>query len=219
MSFDARIRAAIEGDIRSGALRPGDRLLSEHELAALHGCSRATVSKAMGALHRAGLIERRRKAGSFVADQHVHSAVLEVPDLAQLIAARGHVYRWRLLSRERAGPELRIEGLHYEGDIALALENRTIAVDTVPDAADEGFDAVAPGTWLLAHIPWTSARHRIQAAGATAAEARALGIAEHTACLILERSTWRGDAAVTTVRQVFRGDMFDMVAHFEPSLG
>ena len=219
MSFDARIRAAIEGDIRSGALRPGDRLLSEHDLAALHGCSRATVSKAMGALHRAGLIERRRKAGSFVADQHVHSAVLEVPDLAQLIAARGHVYRWRLLSREQAGPELRIEGLHYEGDTALALESRTIAVDTVPDAADEGFDAVAPGTWLLAHIPWTSARHHIQAAGATAAEAGALGIAENTACLILERSTWRGDAAVTTVRQVFRGDMFDMVAHFEPSRG
>lgn len=219
MSFDARIRAAIEGDIRSGALRPGDRLLSEHDLAALHGCSRATVSKAMAALHRAGLIERRRKAGSFVADQHVHSAVLEVPDLAQLIAARGHVYRWQLLSRKRTSSELLIEGLHHEGDTALAFETRSITIETVPDAATESFDDVAPGTWLLAHIPWTSARHRIRAAGATVAEAAALGIAEHTACLILERSTWRGDAAVTTVRQVFRGDMFDMVAHFEPSLG
>jgi len=219
MSFDARIRAAIEGDIRSGALRPGDRLLSEHDLAALHGCSRATVSKAMAALHRAGLIERRRKAGSFVADQHVHSAVLEVPDLAQLIEARGHVYRWQLLSRKRTGSDLLIEGLHHEGGTALAFETRSIAIETVPDAATESFDDVAPGTWLLAHIPWTSARHRIRAAGATVAEAAALGIAEHTACLILERSTWRGDAAVTTVRQVFRGDMFDMVAHFEPSLG
>lgn len=217
MSFDARIRAAIEGDIRSGALRPGDKLPSEHELAAQHGCARATVSKAMAALHRAGLIERRRKAGSFVADQHVHSAVLEVPDLAQLIEARGHVYRWQRLSREQDGAELHVTGLHYEGDTALALESRTIAVGTVPDAMDESFDAIAPGTWLLAHIPWTSARHRIRAAGASAEEAQALGIAENTACLILERSTWRADASVTTVRQVFRGDLFDMVAHFEPS--
>ncbi|WP_409574737.1 formimidoylglutamate deiminase [Sphingopyxis sp. PET50] len=219
MSFDARIRAAIEGDIRSGTLRPGDKLPSEHELAALHGCARATVSKAMAALHRAGLIERRRKAGSFVADQHVHSAVLEVPDLAQLIEARGHVYRWQLLSRELAGTEVRIRGLHCEGDTVIAIETRSIVVETVPDAATERFDDVAPGTWLLAHIPWTSARHRIRAAGASAEEAHALGIAENTACLILERSTWRGEAAVTTVRQIFRGDMFDMVAHFEPSRG
>jgi GntR family histidine utilization transcriptional repressor len=217
MSFDARIRAAIEGDIRSGALRPGDRLPSEHELAALHGCSRATVSKAMAALHRAGLIERRRKAGSFVADQHVHSAVLEVPDLEQLIAARGHAYRWHCRERRQAGPELHVEGLHFENDAPLALETRTITVATVPDAARESFAEVAPGTWLLAHIPWTSARHRILAAGATPSEAEALGIPAGTACLILERSTWRGDAPVTTVRQVFRGDMFDMVAHFEPS--
>ena len=217
MSFDARIRAAIEGDIRSGALRPGDKLPSEHELAAKHGCARATVSKAMAALHRAGLIERRRKAGSFVADQHVHSAVLEVPDLAQLIEARGHVYRWQLLLRRQEGAELHITGLHYEGDTALALETRTITVETVPAAANEDFDAVAPGTWLLAHIPWTSARHRIQAVGASTEEAQALGIGENTACLILERSTWRAEAPVTTVRQVFRGDLFDMVAHFEPS--
>ncbi|MGB3848127.1 MAG: UTRA domain-containing protein [Sphingopyxis sp.] len=219
MSFEADIRIAIESDIRAGTLRPGDKLPSEHELAALHGCSRATVSKAMGALHRAGLIERRRKAGSFVADQHVHSAVLEVPDLARLIAARGQEYRWERRERRQAGADLHIEGLHYEGGTALALEIRSIATATVPDAAAEPFLDVAPGTWLLAHIPWTSARHRISAAGASPAEARALGVPPGTACLILERSTWRADEPVTTVRQVFRGDMFDMVAHFEPSLG
>ena len=64
----------------------------------------------------------------------------------------------------------------------------------VSDAAAESFADVAPGTWLLAHIPWTSARHRILAAGASADEAAALGVGAGTACLILERSTWRGDA-------------------------
>ncbi len=79
MTIEARIRQAIEDRIRSGDWKPGHRIPFEHELVVTWGCSRATVSKALGGLARAGLIERRRKAGSFVAHPQVHSAVLEVP--------------------------------------------------------------------------------------------------------------------------------------------
>ena len=89
MTVEARIRRDIEARIHSGEWRPGHRIPFEHELVATYGCARATVSKALGGLAKDGLIERRRKAGSFVAHPQVHSAVLEVPDLAQVIAARG----------------------------------------------------------------------------------------------------------------------------------
>src|SRR3546814_1431580 len=62
MSLDARIRADIEARIRSGAWPPGHRIPFEHELTATYGCSRATVSKALGALARAGIIDRRKRA-------------------------------------------------------------------------------------------------------------------------------------------------------------
>ena len=52
--------------ILSGEWPPGHRIPFEHELTARYRCSRMTVSKALGDLVAAGLIERRRRAGSFV---------------------------------------------------------------------------------------------------------------------------------------------------------
>jgi GntR family histidine utilization transcriptional repressor len=223
MTVEARIRHDIEARIHSGEWRPGHRIPFEHELVAAYGCSRATVSKALGGLAKDGLIERRRKAGSFVAHPQVHSAVLEVPDLAQVIAARGEDYRWQLTDRRAADsagevplPALLVEGMHYGGGEPFALERRLIALTAVPDAAQESFNDEAPGTWLLHHVPWTAARHRIRAVEATVAEAKALGLRPRGACLQLERTTWRAGQIVTHVRQLFRGDRYDLVAEFNP---
>ena len=76
-----RISLDLEANIRSGAWPPGFRIPFEHELTAQYGCARATVNKAVSALVAAGLIERRRRAGSFVARPHLQSAVLEIPDI------------------------------------------------------------------------------------------------------------------------------------------
>lgn len=223
MTVEARIRRDIEARIHSGEWRPGHRIPFEHELVATYGCARATVSKALGGLAKDGLIERRRKAGSFVAHPQVHSAVLEVPDLAQVIAARGEEYRWQLTNRcpaDSAGdvplPALQVEGVHHGGGEPFALERRLIALVAVPEAAQESFTDEAPGTWLLHHVPWTAARHRIRAVEATTAEARALGLRPRGACLELERTTWRAGQVVTHVRQLFRGDRYDLVAEFKP---
>lgn len=223
MTVEERIRRDIEARIHSGEWKPGHRIPFEHELVATYGCARATVSKALGGLAKDGLIERRRKAGSFVAHPQVHSAVLEVPDLAQVIAARGEEYRWQLTDRrseDDAGevplPALLVEGMHHGGGEPFALERRVIALNAVPDAEQESFTDIAPGTWLLHHVPWTAARHRIRAVEAMSAEAKALGLRPRGACLELERTTWRAGQIVTHVRQLFRGDRYDLVAEFRP---
>ena len=226
MTLESRIRGDIEARIRSGALKPGDRIPFEHELTATYACARATVSKALTGLSRAGLIERRRKAGSFVAHPHVQTAVLEVPDLEKLILARGEAYRWQRSRWAQVsdpaipGPCLLIEGVHHCGALPFALETRKIALNAVPAAAAEAFEAHPPGGWLLAHVPWTRARHEIRARAATSAEARALGIAPGAACLAIERQTWRVmgqvDTPVTRVCQLFPGDRYDLVAEFNP---
>jgi len=216
-----RIRDEITACIQSGAWRPGDRVPTEQDLAARYGCARATVSKALSELAASGLVERRRKAGTFVAHMPVHSAVMTVPDLALLIAARGEAYRWDMSSRaiessedKFAGPALRIEGVHLAAGEAFALEQRSIALDEVPAAADADFTAEAPGTWLLGHIPWTQARHIIRAVAPTRREAGLLSIGTGAPCLELDRTTWRSGRIVTHVRQLFRGDRFDLVAEF-----
>jgi GntR family transcriptional regulator, histidine utilization repressor len=226
MSPARRIRDEIAGLIRSGTWRPGHRIPTEQELAAQYGCARATVSKALSELAASGLIERRRKAGSFVAHPPVHSAVMTVPDLAELIAARGETYRWQALSSEPAkqgeglvpGPALCIVGVHMAAGEPFALERRLISLAEVPDAGDVDFGEEAPGTWLLAHIPWTQVRHVIRAVSPTRKEAGLLGVGAAAACLELDRTTWRAGRVVTHVRQLFRGDRFDLVAEFKAGI-
>jgi DNA-binding transcriptional MocR family regulator len=60
------IAGTIARRIRQGELAPGERLPTVRELAARLGVSPATVSEAWQALRRAGLVEARGRAGSFV---------------------------------------------------------------------------------------------------------------------------------------------------------
>ncbi len=222
-----RIRGDIESAIRSGTLSPGDRIPTEHELMQRYGCARMTVNQAISGLVGEGLIERRKKAGSFVATPHVQTAVLEIPDIAAVISARGGQYRYELLHRERQdgaaidgfalnGPVLVLDGLHIAADRPFALEHRIINLTAVPEAETVDFTTEAPGSWLLGHIPWTEAKHRISAQSAGAA-ARSLHIAKTAACLQVERWTWRQSEPVTFVRQLFPGDLYDLTAEFKPA--
>lgn len=223
MTFDARIRRDIEARIHSGEWKPGHRIPFEHELVATYGYSRGTVSKALGALAKAGLIERRRKAGSFVAHPQVQSAILQIPDLPELIAKRGEVYGWRLKNcrcdvrdGEIPPPALFVEGVHLAGGEPFAFEQRWVSVSAVPGIGEATFANEPPGQWLLQHIPWSTATHRIRAIEAASLEAGELRIRRRAACLELWRTTWRDSAAVTKVRQVFKADQFEFIATFQP---
>jgi GntR family histidine utilization transcriptional repressor len=227
-----RIRVDIEQQILSGAWPPGTRVPVEHELMEQYGCSRMTVNKAVSALAAAGLIVRRRRAGSFVSRPRLHSVVLDIPDIQAQIAARGQPYSYRLLSRKRraayrkdaqemqlanGAPLLALRCLHIASDQPFALEDRLISLSAVPEAEGIDFAEVAPGAWLLGHVPWTEARHRICAINADKETARLLDLAVSAACLSVERETWRGKERITYVRQLFPGDAYDLVARFAPA--
>jgi len=227
-SLHQRITADLGGEIRSGAWPPGHRIPFEHELMARYGCARATVNKAVHALAVQGLVERRRKAGTFVAAPHITSAVLQIPDIRAEIESRGQRYAWaRLAWRIRparpggdeapldpAGDLLQVKGLHIAGARPFALEERLINLAAVPKAADCEFKHVAPGAWLLAHVAWTEARHEISAINPDPETAAALGHAR--ACLVLKRWTWRQQAGITFARQVFAAETIELTARFTP---
>jgi GntR family histidine utilization transcriptional repressor len=227
-----RIRTEIEGRILSGEWEPGHRIPFEHEIMAQYGCARMTVSKALSALADAGLIVRRKRAGSFVARPRLHSMVLDIPDIQSEIIARGDAYGFRLLQRQvrrtqasapdevelaGGGEVLVLRGLHMANDRPFALEDRLINVSAAPDAADVDFAEVSPGAWLLQHVAWTEAENRISAVAADSRMAQQLMIEPGAACLAVERRTWRGSDRITKVRQVFPGEAYDLIARFGPA--
>ena len=227
-----RIRAEIEGKILSGEWPPGHRVPFEHELMADYGCSRMTVNKVLSGLAAAGLIERRRRAGSFVRRPQFQSAVLQIHDIKSEVSARGQTYAYQLLSQRRrkanagdrellsVGPDVGILALrcrHLADGRPFALEERLINLTAIPAGEAIDFRAEPPGTWLLGHVPWTEAEHHISAMEADAEMARRLEVAEGSACLLVRRRTWRSGETVTAVRLIFPGPAYHLVARFTPS--
>ena len=225
-----QIRSNIEKQILSGAWKPGFRIPFEHELVQQYACSRMTVNKAIGELVNAGLVVRRKRAGSFVAQPPIHSAILDIPDIQAEILERGQTYSYNLLRRSLRKPAdgaerdlagggrlIALQCLHSANGRPFTLEDRLISCEAVPEVLAVDFGETSPGTWLLGHVPWTAAEHRIAAVGASEAAATLLDVPKGTACLQLERRTWRDGVAITQVRQTFPGDSFDLMAKFTPA--
>lgn len=230
-TLNHRIRKDIEGRILSGEWPPGHRIPFEHELMAEYECSRMTVSKVLTVLAESGMIERHRRSGSFVTRPHIESVALDIPDIPVDVAARGHQYRFQLVHKRRRkfrksisheselasdGYLLELHSLHLADGRPFALEERIINPAAVPEAVDKDFSNTVPGSWLLQNIPWTRAQHRISAINADPSQAELLQVPAGSACLVIERRTWRGEQGITFVRQIFLGDSYDLVARFVP---
>lgn len=229
-----RIRTELEGRILSGEWPPGHRIPSEHELMDSYACSRMTMNKVLSAMAAAGLIARRRRAGSFVATPRGDRAVLEIQDFATEARRLGHVYRHKVLVRRIEHPDparaaalgLPADGavvcvrcLHLMNEVPNAYEDRLISLASVPAAREERFHEIPPGTWLLRNVPWTQAEHVIRATNADARLSGVLHLRLGAACLVLERRTWHLGALVTVVTITYPGDRHAFIGHFSPTSG
>jgi GntR family histidine utilization transcriptional repressor len=212
----------------SGEWMPGHRIPFEHELMADYRCSRMTVNKALSGLAQAGLLERRKRAGTFVTKPRFQRAALEIPDIRGEVASQGMHYALEFRARDirkanaadRAllslpgGRLIALDCIHRADGRPYALEHRLINLEAVPAAEEADFAIEPPGSWLLGHVPWTEAEHRITAINADADIAAALAIEPGDACLSLERWTWRGEERITYARQIYPGERYGLIAHF-----
>jgi GntR family histidine utilization transcriptional repressor len=191
-----------------------------------------TVNKVLTQLAKAGLIERRRKSGSFVTQPQAQSAILEIHDIKAEVQSLKLAYSYsiakkasrkakaedgRRLDLPAAASVLEVVCIHNAGARPFCLEERLISLAAVPEAADADFAAVAPGPWLLNQVPWSTAEHKIHAVSAGAEAAAALDIPKNAACLVVERRTWSSAGPVTHVRFTYPGDRHALVARFTPA--
>ncbi len=226
-----RIKSVIRARIREGEWGPGDPIPGESELAASFGVSRLTAHRALRELAREGVIERRRRRGSRVAVRTGRDIVLEIPRIERLVAQLGAVHELRLLSRrtlvppaeirdrlelERRRRALHLRVVHLADRRPFQLEDRWINLLAVPEAATVDFTAVAPGSWLLEHVPWSEAEHVIAAENADPATAEDLEIRPGEAVLVIERRTRNRDRVVTWARFRHPGGSYRLATAFAP---
>ncbi len=226
-----QIRRALAKNIASGQWPPGAKIPKETDLIARYGAARMTVHRAIRSLASEGLVQRKRKFGTVVAVRPPDRPVLEIWDIAGEVARSGGEYSFTIIEREMlknddprrevlaVPPETKLlwlVSLHTANDEPLQLEERVINLDTAPEAADEMFDTVPPGSWLLNHVAWTEAEHTISAQEAPPAIAHRLDMLQGSACLVVERRTWNGDAPITFARLWHDGARRRLSGRFQP---
>jgi GntR family transcriptional regulator, histidine utilization repressor len=215
-SLHDQILSDIKDKILRAAWPPGHRIPFEMELADTYGVSRATMNKVLTQLTQAGFLERRRKLGTIVCAPRIQSAVLEITDIEKQITALGKRYSYTLLLRHVLKNELTLSCLHFADSAPFCAEERMIHLAAVPEAAQVDFAKIPPGTWLLAHKPWSTARHVISAVNATSALAKKLNIKTGAACLVVDRTTEFNGLQLTHAQIIYPGDTYQMVAQFSP---
>lgn len=212
------VRDEVLRRIRAREWPPGARIPHEADLARELGCARTTVNRALRDVADSGLIERRRRAGSRVALHPVRKATLDIPVIRVEVEARGEAHRYTLLSRADEVPpaemrarlgigsgarRLHLVGLHLADGRAHALEDRWIDTDAVPEARGADFAQVSPNEWLVLNVPFERGDIAFSASAAEPEAAEALGCAPGTPLFAIDRTTWQGDRALTTVRLLF----------------
>lgn len=223
------IKASIRQRIADGGWQPGMKLPSERELVQQFGCARMTVHHALRELEDEGLIERRQGSGSYVAQLHPISNVLQVRDIHEEIAERGHVHVTRVLGVEKlkATPEIaaamrlrkgstvfHVRLVHVENGVPIQLEDRHVNPALAPDFMARDFSQVTPSAVLFAHAPLTEAEQVVEAVLADAEQARALDVPVGSALLMVSRRTVSQGAVASVARLYHPGSRYRLIGHF-----
>lgn len=212
------IRDEVVRRINTRVWQPGDFIPGEAELAEQFGCARTTVHRALRELAQAGLVTRRRKAGTRVSLNPVRKATLYIPVTRFEVERSGSVYRHALLERRKKKPPpslrsqlglpedrkmLFMRALHFADDRPFIYEERWISIDTVPEIETADCETISANEWLVLNAPFTHGDLAFFAANATRREAELLATSEGAAVFIAERTTWNGRHPITSVRMVY----------------
>lgn len=212
------VQSEVLRRINSRIWKPGDLIPSEADLANEFGCARATVNRALQSLADTGLLDRRRKAGTRVALYPVRKATLDIPIIRKEVESKGHRYRYSLIASETLTPPQELIGrmkllpkdkllhlvcVHLADGRPYVLENRWINPRVVPEITGVEFVDKSPNEWLVENIPFSSGDITFSALSAARFESELLACKEGKGLFVIDRSTWRGGEAITSVRLIF----------------
>ncbi|MEF2070135.1 GntR family transcriptional regulator [Consotaella aegiceratis] len=194
---------------------PGSMLPSETELAAEFGCARTTVNRAMRELADAGLLDRRRKAGTRVALNPTSRVVLDIPIIRLEVEQRGAEWRYSLIEQticaaplpvtsrlglERDTEMLHVTSLHFADNHPFLHEDRWINVGVLPKVRTADLSALSANEWLIQNAPYSGGDIAFSATNADKALADLLGAPDGAAIFVVDRITWDKGEPITSVR-------------------
>jgi GntR family transcriptional regulator len=224
LPLHAQLEDLLTADVAAGALAPGARLPTEDALVDRFGVSRTTVRTAIQSLVRRGLVEIRRGKGTFVTQPKITQELTQLTGFVEDMQAIGREAAAKVLGRQlvpaNAAVAQRLD--LAKGELVVRIQRVRLA-DGSPLSFDETYLPRALGESVMADdletqpifalleqkydTPLLEAEYRLEATGADASVAKALGIAAGSPIFLIERTCYSTDGQpVDYERLYYRGD-------------
>jgi GntR family histidine utilization transcriptional repressor len=228
----AKVKEHILDNIRSGAWEAGRRVPSENELVESFRISRMTANRALRELTAEGYLNRVPGVGTFVREAPALSSLMELRNIAEEIAQRGHRYSSRVIAKAAvdSNPALNEEFedralkhlfhiviVHEENGVPVQLEDRHVNPAVVPDFLERDFTQTTPTAVLLAATPVDELEHTVEATMPTPEQQRLLGIAGSEPCLALYRRSWSRGRVATAVTLTYPASRYALYSRHRTS--
>ncbi len=213
----------LVAQIRSGELRPGDRVPSERELAEQLNVSRTTARLAIEELVSSGLVYREQGRGTFVAASSIRG-LIGFASFSEDLIARGYRPGTRILAQELIDGDdtirkalklepnekiLRLMRLRLADDRPVAIQTTCLPAKLIPglesrDLTDQSLFAILRQDYYI-YPAWTEAE--IEATRAEPLQAQLLGLTPGDPVLIVRGLSYTDSFdIVESVETVYRGE-------------
>jgi GntR family histidine utilization transcriptional repressor len=228
----AKVKEHILEHIRSGAWTPGMRVPSENELVEHFSISRMTANRALRELSADGFLSRVPGVGTFVKEPLARSSLLELRNIAEEIAQRGHAYAAHIERRGsvEATPALaeqfemklparlfHLVMVHTENGVPVQLEERYVNPFTAPRFNEQDLATVTPTAYLIAAVPVDELEHTVEAVMPGPEQRALLDIGENEPCLALHRRSWSKGHVVTVATLLYPASRYALYSRHKTS--
>lgn len=230
------IRHQLYTQITSGALKPGEKLGAERELAQTFGVSRAMIRQALDGLERMGTVSRLpgRGGGTFVSEPKIERDLSRVVSVPALLRKQGMTAGTRVLGTGiRAADQASAEALDLTaGDLVFEVTRIRLADGTPISLEHARFPATRfPGLLELPlggslyellnerfQVTPAESMERIEVVAADQHEAAILNVDRHAPLLSITRTTRGADGRPFEFsHDLFRADRTRIVIHTPPT--
>jgi GntR family histidine utilization transcriptional repressor len=220
-----QVKDHIVGRILAGDWPEGGRLPSENELTRALGVSRMTAHRALRELSAEGWLTRVQGDGTYVAEVKPQSALLEIRDIRDEIAERGHAHACDVvrLARESAtrevaralalapgAPVFRSLLVHREDATPVQVEERHVNPAFAPGYLEQDFARITAFEYLGGLGPMDAAEHVIEAELPGRETRELLGLGPGEPCLLVTRRTWSNGLVVSRARLNYPGSRYSL---------
>jgi len=218
-----QIKEFIDQGIREHIYPPGGRVPGELELARRFKVSRMTANRAIRELVTEGSLVRHQGLGTFVADIHAESPLMEIRNIAEEVRGRGHVYSNQLCLLQQEQASSTVAGhlgvaagsqvfhsliLHKENGVPIQIEDRYVDAAIARGYLEQDFSRITPNQFLSGLFPLSEIEHIIEAV-LPDRQARELLRIDHTEpCLLVNRRTWSEGRLISYARLIHPGSRY-----------